>query len=166
MKLSGKDIAYNGVLAALYVVLTLITYPFSFMGMQVRVAELLVLVCFFRKDYAIGLVTGCAIANLFSSIGLIDSLFGTLATLLACLCIMFCKHLLVACIFPIVFNAFIVGLELYQFVGGNSYFAFVGMIAIGEAIAMALGYIFFSVLKGNSQFIKLIRAKQNVDFKF
>lgn len=166
MKFTAKDIAYNGVLAALYVVLTLLTYPFSFLGMQIRIAEILVFVCFFRKDYTIGLVVGCALANLFSPIGLMDALFGTLSTLLSCLCIMFCKHLLVATIFPIVFNSFIVGFEIYYFVGQNSYFVCVGMVALGETIAIIIGYILFMVLKRNTKLLKFIRAKQNVDFKF
>ena len=86
-KITTKDIVSNALIAALYVVLTLITYPISFLGIQFRFAEILVLLCFFRKDYSIGLIIGCAIANLASSIGLVDVGFGTAATVVACVCI-------------------------------------------------------------------------------
>ena len=165
MKLTAKDIAYNGIIAAFYVVLTLITYPISFLGIQLRIAEVMVLLCFFRKDYIIGLVSGCAIANLMSSIGLIDVLFGTAATLLACLVIIFCKQLFVAALIPVISNAFIVGLELFLFIGDNPYFIYVGMVAIGEFCAMVIGYIFFIALRNNTKFLKLIRANQNIAFK-
>ena len=168
MKLTAKDIAINGIIAAIYVVLTLLTYPFSFLGLQIRLAEMMVLLCFFRKNYILGLTTGCAIANLFSSIGIIDVAFGTLATFLSCLCICFCKHLLGACIFPILFNSGIIGLELYFFAnegGANSFWLFAVEVLIGELIAITLGYVLFQILKRNTRFLKLIRAKQNLDFK-
>jgi len=166
MKITVKDIAANGIIAAVYVVLTLVTYPLSYMGVQCRIAEAMVLLCFFRKDYIVGLTLGCAIANLFSSVGLVDVAFGTAATFIALLGIMFCKHLIVACAMPIIANAFIIGLELFLFVGNEPYFLFVGTVALGEFVAIGIGYILFMVLKSNSQFLKLIRANQNLDFKF
>ncbi|MCF0107470.1 MAG: QueT transporter family protein [Bacilli bacterium] len=165
MKITIKDIAANGIIAALYVVLTLITYPFSFQGIQIRISEALVLLCFFRKDYSIGLSVGCALSNLFSTIGIVDVAFGTMATMIACLGIMFCKHLCVACIFPIVSNSLIVALELNLFVDNSPFWINAGLVAIGETIAIALGYIFFMVLKSRKNCLKLIRAKQNLDFK-
>lgn len=166
MKITVKDIATNGIIAAVYVVLTLVTYPLSYMGVQVRIAEAMVLLCFFRKDYIIGLTAGCAIANLFSPVGLVDVAFGTAATFIACLAIIFCKHLLVASLIPVIANGFIIGLELFLFVGDNPYFLFVGTVALGEFVALGIGYILFTVLRSNSNFLKLIRANQNVDFKF
>lgn len=165
MKITVKDIAYNGIIAALYVILTLVTYPISFLGIQFRIAEILILLCFFRKDYCIGLTIGCFISNLFSQIGLIDAAFGTAATLLSCILIMFSKHLAIAVIFPIVFNAFIVGTELYLFVEAEFWIS-VGYVAIGEAVVMIVGYIIFMIFKKKSSFHKLIRSTQNVDFKF
>ncbi len=166
MKITVKDIAYNGIIAALYVVLTLITYPFSFMGIQFRVAEILILLVFFRKDYAVGLCIGCALANLFSSIGMIDVAFGTLATLLSCLVLMFVKYLWVGALAPVVFNAFIVAAELYWFVDAETSFWFYALtVGIGELAVMIVGYILFMLLKRNEGFMKLIRAKQNLDFK-
>ena len=164
-KITTKDIVANALIAALYVVLTLITYPISYLGIQFRFAEILVLLCFFRKDYSIGLIVGCAIANLASSIGLVDVGFGTLATLIACVCIMFSKHLAIACLFPVISNAFIVGFELYQFLG-LPFWLSVGEVAIGEFTVMVVGYILFMILKRRQTFFTSIRANQNIAFKW
>lgn len=165
MKITVKDIVSNALIAAVYVIMTLITYPISFLGIQFRFAEILVLLCFFRKDYSIGLIIGCAIANLMSSIGLVDVGFGTLATVLTCLCMIFCKHLAIACLFPVVFNAFIVGFELYQFLG-LPFWLSTGQVAMGEFTVMVVGYILFMILKRRPRFFENIRATQNIAFKW
>ena len=164
-KFTTKDLLANSMILALYVVLTYITYPISYMGIQFRVAEIMVLLVFFRKDYAIGLILGCAVVNLPSGIGLIDVLFGTMATALACICIMFCKQLAIACIFPVLFNAFIVGFELYQFLG-LPFWISVAEVALGETVVMIVGYIFFMLIKRRKNFFNTIRARQNLDFKW
>ena len=143
----------------------MVTYPFSYMGIQFRVSEIMVLLCFFRKDYAFGLVIGCAIANLPSAIGLVDVGFGTLATLIACLGIMFMKNLGIACLFPVVSNAFIVGFELWKFLG-LPFWISVAEVAIGEFAVMVIGYIFFMLIKRRKGFFDTIRANQNIEFKW
>lgn len=165
MKITIKDIVSNSLIAAIYVVLTMVTYPFSYLGIQFRVAEIMVLLCFFRKDYAFGLVIGCAIANLPSAIGLVDVGFGSLATLIACLGIMFMKNLGIACLFPVVSNAFIVGFELYQFLG-LPFWISVAEVAIGEFAVMVVGYVFFMIMKRRKGFFENIRANQNIAFKW
>ena len=164
-RITTKDIIANSLIAALYVVLTMVTYPFSYMGIQFRVAEIMVLLCFFRKDYAFGLVIGCAIANLPSAIGLVDVGFGSLATLIACLGIMFMKNLGIACLFPVVSNAFIVGFELWKFLG-LPFWISVAEVAIGEFAVMVIGYIFFMLIKRRKGFFETIRANQNIEFKW
>lgn len=152
-------------IAALYVVLTLITYPISFLGVQFRFAELLVLLCFFRKDYIIGLSVGTAIVNFTSPIGVLDVAFGTLATIVACLGIMFSKQLAIACLFPIISNAFIVGFELWKFLG-EPFWISTGLVAIGETTVMVVAYILYMVLRRKNSFFNLVNAKQNLDFKW
>ena len=165
MKISTRDIVSNALIAVIYVSATLITYPISFLGIQFRLAEIMVLLCFFRKDYAVGLVLGCAIVNLASTIGLVDVGFGTLATLLTCLCVMFCKQLAIACIFPVLFNGFIVGFELWKFLG-EPFWISVGTVTLGEFAVMIVGYVLFMILKRRPSFFETIRAKQNIAFKW
>ena len=159
-----KDIVQNGLLAALYCVLTYVMSPISFWAIQFRLSEILVLACFFDKKKIVGLTLGCFLANLVSPLGLMDIGFGTLATLLACLGIISSKHLIVAIWFPVVANGFIVGLELYLI--GEPFWFSVGMVALGELAVMMVGYIILMLLKRNKTFFKAVRASQNVDFKF
>ena len=146
-------IARNGIIAALYVVFTLLTYPVSFGLYQLRAAEILVLLCFFKRDYAFGLTIGCAIVNLFSSeIGIIDVLFGTCATLISCLLVSLCHRLWIACLIPIFANALIVGAELYYFANVEYFFVACGFVALGELGAMIIGYVIFMLIKKRRKF--------------
>lgn len=161
-----KTLARNGIVAAMYVVFTLLTYPVSFGLYQLRAAEMLVLLCFFRKDYAFGLTIGCAIVNLFSAeIGIIDVLFGTCATLITCLLIGFTKHLWFACLIPIIANGFVVGAELFYFLNVPNFWTAVGFVALGELGAMVLGYLIFMFLRKRNKFFELVDANQNREFR-
>lgn len=160
-------IARNGIIAGLYAALTLACYPFAYGMIQFRISEFLVLLCFFRKDYTVGLTLGCAIANLFSpELFLWDVLIGTSATLIACICICFCKHLIVACLFPIVANAILVGLELSIILQIDTFILCAAFVALGEIVAMTVGYVLFTLLKKRKAFFDSIKATQNVEFKF
>lgn len=73
-----------GTVAAIYVVLSLLTYQFSYLEIQCRVAEALCVVIFYTPAAAWGLVIGCFLTNVFGG-SVIDMIFGTLATLIAVL---------------------------------------------------------------------------------
>lgn len=166
MNSTVKTIARLGVVAALYVVFTLLTYPVSFGLYQLRAAEMLVLLCFFRRDYTFGLTIGCAIVNLFSSeIGIVDVLFGTCATLISCLLVSFCKHLWFACLIPIVTNGLIVGAELVYFAEVPNFWVACGFVALGELGAMILGYLIVMLVKKRNKFFDIISASQNREFR-
>ena len=162
-----ETIARNGIVAGLYAALTLACYPFAYGMIQFRISEFLVLLCFFRKDYTIGLTIGCAIANLFSpELFLWDVLIGTSATLIACLGICFCKHLVVACALPIIANAILVGLELSIILEIESFIVCAAFVALGELVAMIVGYVIFMLLRKRNAFFESIKANQNLEFKF
>lgn len=80
-----KLIAGNAILAALYAALTVAISPISYGNIQFRLSEILIFLAFYDVRFIPGLILGCSIANLFSPLGLIDVLFGTLATTLAVL---------------------------------------------------------------------------------
>lgn len=158
-----RDIARLAIICALYVGLT---YAFSFASygdIQFRISEILVLLCFYRKDYTISLVLGCFLANLGSPMGMVDVLFGTLATLLSCLCICFLKNLYLCALPPVIFNGVIVGLELHYILDLDFVPSMIS-VAIGEAAVMVLGVIVFTFLRKNRTFMKMIDANQNYTF--
>lgn len=118
--LTVRKLARCAVVAALYVALCLGLAPFSYGAVQVRVAEALCLLPLFGPEYILGVTLGCALANLLGST-MIDVVFGTLATFLACLCTYAVRHARVgslaipAALPPILWNAVIVGTEIAVF---------------------------------------------------
>lgn len=160
MKTNIKNIVRISIIASMYIVFTIIN-PFSYNAIQFRISEILMMLCFFRKDYSIGLILGCFISNLFSDIMIYDIIFGTLATVLACICMMFSKNIYVSIIYPIIFNSIIVGFELY--LAFNTPFIMNALyVFIGEAVVMIIGVIIFNKLRKNSHFLELIDANQNI----
>ena len=161
-----KRIVQNALVAAVYFILTFITSPFAFLGAQIRIAEVLVLLCFFRRDFTIGLTLGCLLANLMSPLGLPDVLFGTLATLVSCIGVSFMKQLAIATLIPVVVNGFVVGAELY-FVLEEPFWLNVGLVAAGEFVAVSiLGYLLFFLLGKRQDFLRVIDANMNLNFIF
>ncbi len=157
-KFSMDTLAKGAVIAALYIVLTLITYPVSYgdLGIEFRIAEILVLLCFFNKSYVLSLTIGCFIANLFGTMGLIDAIFGALATFLSCYLITKSKNIFIAAIFPIIINSLIIGVELY-FVLDLPFIIGMLSVAIGElVIVMIIGCPVFLMLKKRKFFTELI----------
>ena len=94
-----------------------------------------------------------------------DLIFGTLATLISCLIVSFMKRLAIACVFPVVINAFVVGAELF-FITQASFWYSTLLVAVGELVVIVVGYILFMFLKKKPRFYDLIKAKRNIDFKF
>ena len=75
-------ITQGAVIAALYVVLTLVFAPISFGPVQVRIAEALCIMPIFTSAAVPGLYIGCLIANLVGGGVMLDVIFGSLATLI------------------------------------------------------------------------------------
>ncbi len=143
----------------------MITYPISFLGIQFRIAEILILLVFFRRDLIIGLLLGCLITNLFSPIGFWDALFGVLASLIVLVSISFLKHLVFSIFIGTIVNGFVVGLELFLLLK-EPFWISVGLVSIGEFAVLLLGYIFILVMKKNKTLMNLISPTRNIDFKW
>ena len=163
-RINERDIALNGIIAAMYVVVTFLCSPIAYGAIQFRISEILVLLCFFNRKLSIGLVLGCLISNCASPMAAIDVPFGTLATLIACIGIMFSRHLIVAIFFPVFANAFIVAAELTT-IGEPYWFSFL-TVGAGELTVMIVGYIVLILLKKRKNFFEAIKANRNLDFKF
>ena len=159
-----QGICINGIIAATYAALTIAMSPIAYGPIQFRFSEIMVLLCFFNKRYSVGLTLGCFLANCLSPTASLDIFFGTAATLIACLGIMFSKWLLLAAAFPVISNAFIIAWELTFF--GEPYWFSALTVGLGELTVMVAAYIIFMVLKRNKGFFKIIQANQNLEFKF
>lgn len=69
-------------IAAIYVVLTIIFAPISFGQVQIRIAEALTILPIFTPAAIPGLFVGCLIGNILGGAVLPDIIFGSIATLI------------------------------------------------------------------------------------
>lgn len=125
-----RMLAISSMIAAMYVILTLVAAPVSFGVLQLRISEALTILPLFTFYAVPGLTIGCLIANLFGAVMgqamVWDLLFGTAATLLAAVCTYFigkrAKPLYQYLFGPlpaVIFNGAIIGGEISLFFGGS-----------------------------------------------
>ncbi len=108
-----KYLTQAAIIAAVYVVLTMIFAPISYGQVQVRISEALTILPYFTPAAIPGLFIGCIIANIYGGAGLIDIVFGSLATLLAAfLSYKMPKKYLVP-LPPVIINAVVIGFVLH-----------------------------------------------------
>lgn len=140
-----RRIVKTAIIASLYAVITLALAPISYGPIQFRVSEIMVLLAFFDPYYIVGLTIGCFIANIFGPNGLMDIIFGTLATFISVYAISvtgkFVKNkkasLLVASLWPTAFNGLIIGWML-NYVYQLPLLLSVGEVAIGEFVVVTI----------------------------
>lgn len=148
--------------AAFYVVMTVVFSPISFGAIQFRLSEMLVLLCFYKKDYCYSLVLGCALANLFSPMGIYDVIFGTLATVFSVICIYRSKNLLLASLFPTL-SCIIVGLELHWVLDLPLFMTSL-TVMLGEFVVVTIfGYPLFKEFEKSTIFEVMIRKDRKFE---
>lgn len=160
MNKKTKKIVYAAIIAALYVVLTMLA---SILGLssnpiQLRFSEALNAMCLFVPTAVPGLAIGCLIANLLTGAAVYDVIFGSLATLIGAAGVYFLKkHKIPALLCPVVSNALIVPFVLkYAYGLPGSVWYFVLTVGIGQLISCTLlGYLLS----------KALEKYQNVFFK-
>ena len=76
----------SAMIAAIYVVLTIVFAPISFGQIQFRIAEALTILPAFTPAAIPGLFVGCLIGNILGGAVLPDIIFGSLATLIGAVC--------------------------------------------------------------------------------
>ena len=138
-----RQLAIAGVVAALYAVLSYFASVFgvAYGPIQCRFSEALCVLPFLLPETVPGLFVGCLIANLLSPYGLLDVVFGSLATLLAAVLTRRCKRPWLAPLPPVLCNAVIVGAVISFEETGLSHafpalFAYNALtIGAGEALA-------------------------------
>jgi len=121
MKNMQKQTTYwihAAMIAAIYIVLTLIFRPISYGMMQVRVSEALTVLPFLTPAAIPGLAIGCLIANIIGPYGLVDIVVGTTATTLAAILSSRMKRRFWVPMPLVVINAL--------FIGGMLYYLFLG----------------------------------------
>lgn len=151
--------AITGITAAVYMAVTLMISPFAYGAIQLRFSEILVLLAFIDPLYGPGLILGCALANLFSPLGMIDVVVGTMGTACSVLFITKTKNLLLATLWPTIFCIF-VGAELF-IVNKLPFLFTTGTVMLGEFLVVTMiGYPLFRFLMKNKALIELLRISK------
>lgn len=118
MNKKTKILVLNALIAAVYAVLTMGLMPISYGPLQFRLSEALTVLPALIPGAEWGVFLGCLIANLLSPIGILDLVFGSLATLLAAVLTKFIYKKLssrpviaaaAASFMPVIVNALVVG---------------------------------------------------------
>lgn len=163
-KLSVRRLVRCAVIAAVYVVVCLVLTPFSYGAVQVRVAEALCLLPVFGAEYIVGVTLGCFLANLIGSTA-IDVVFGTLATLMACLVTYKLRNVRIkglaipASLPPVVFNMIIVGAFEITFFFSDG--APTAALAAFNAVTVGIGEIISCTVLGVA-LVKLIESNDSL----
>ncbi|MDD6435252.1 MAG: QueT transporter family protein [Clostridiales bacterium] len=135
-------------IAAIYVVLTVVFAPFSFGEVQIRIAEALTILPIFTPAAVPGLFVGCLIGNILGGAILPDVIFGSLATLLGALGTYLLRNRsrYLAPIPPIVSNTVIVPFVLRFAYGINLPIPFMMLtVGIGEVVGCGVLGIILSM---------------------
>ncbi len=141
-----RYIVQGGVIAAIYVVLTVFISAFNLASgnIQFRISEAMCVLPFFTPAAVPGLTIGCLIANIILGSPMPDVIFGTLATLIGAVFsyklrnVKFGRFLVT--IPPVVANAIIIPFVLY--------YAYVGNTGIFVVKGIDLTIPFFAVTVG------------------
>lgn len=153
MKIKGntRGMIYASAIAAIYVVLTLVSAAAGLSGgvIQFRLSEALTVLPVFTGAAVPGLFIGCAIANLVTGALPWDVAIGSLATLIgAYLTYRFRNRPKLAPVFPILSNGLIVPFVLkYVYAFPESYWYFFLTVTVGEVVCCGLlGYLLYRAL--------------------
>lgn len=182
---SIRNIALNAIIAALYVVMTVLEGELAFGPIQIRFAEAFNVLIYFNPTLIAGLCIGCVLSNIILPFyGLLDIIFGTFATFLAGVLIILIsktiKNLFLSSLMPTLTNMFIVPFIILapSISGGEiilwssqfwaDYIFLMITVGAGQFIACTiLGYPLFLILgRTNKTWLKLIGSQENLELKW
>ena len=154
--------ATSGIIAALYVAVSLVIAPFGFTNIQFRLSEMFNHLVVFDKKYFFGIILGVFLTNLFSPLGIIDLIFGVgqsaIALSITILSAKFINGIVKRMIFNTLvftFTMFIIAFELKLVLGLPFLFMWL-TVAAGEFIVMAVGIPVMIALNKRLNFKEMI----------
>ena len=159
-KRKTTNLAIAAIIAALYVVLTLLANALGLANyaIQVRFSEALTILPIFTPAAIPGLFVGCVLANLLTGCAVWDVVFGSLATLLGAIgTYLLRKHRVTALLPPIVANTLVVPpVLLYVYGLEGTYLFFTLTVCLGEVISCGiLGTVLRKSLEKSKLFDRL-----------
>jgi len=157
-----KGLAMSGIVAALYVAVSLIVAPFGFTNVQFRISEMFNHLVVFNKKFFFAIVLGVFITNLFSPLGAYDLVFGVAQSIIALSITIFSAKFIDGILKRMIFNTivftftmFIIAFELNLALGLPFLFTWL-TVAAGEFVVMAVGIPVILALNKRLNFDKLL----------
>ncbi|MBY7144371.1 QueT transporter family protein [Virgibacillus sp. NKC19-3] len=161
--MNARTLVINGLLAALYIAVSVVIQPFGFTNVQFRIPEMFNHLIVFNKKYFFGIIVGVFLTNLlFSPLGIYDLLFGVAHSAISLTIIIllarFIKNtwiLLIANTLVFSFNMFIIAFELNLALELPFLFTWL-TTAAGELIVLAVGIPIMYALNKRVRFDQFI----------
>jgi uncharacterized membrane protein len=157
-----KGLAISGIVAALYVAVSMIVAPFGFTNIQFRISEMFNHLVVFNKKFFFAIVIGVFITNLFSPLGAYDLVFGVAQSIIALSITIFSAKFINGIMKRMIFNTiiftftmFIIAFELNLALGLPFLFTWL-TVAVGEFVVMAVGIPVMLALNKRLNFEKLL----------
>jgi len=151
-----RNLAHGALIAAIYIVLTMVFRPISFGPIQFRISEALCIMPYFTPTAIPGLFIGCMISNMLGGAMMMDVVFGSLATLIGAIgSYLLRRNRYLVSLPPILANTLIIPWVL-KFAYGSEDMIWYMMITvgIGEILAIGvLGQFLLTILRKNRSFI-------------
>lgn len=157
-----KFLAASGIIAALYIAVTMLVAPFGFTEVQFRVSEIFNHLVAFNPRFAVGIIMGVFISNLFSPLGAYDLVFGVGQTMITLgLLIVICKFVqnilarLIINTFLFTSTMFIIAFELNLALELPFLWTWL-TVAAGEFVVLAVGAPIMYMLNKRLNFKNMI----------
>lgn len=156
--MKNKSLATSGIIAALYIAVSLLVAPIAFGAIQYRISEMFNHLIVFNKKYFFGIVIGVLITNLFSPMAAYDLIFGVAHTVLSLLITIFATKFIKGNMNQMIFNtivftfmSFIIAFELKLAFELPFFYSWL-TVAIGEFVVLAVGIPIMNALNNRLNF--------------
>ena len=155
----SRSLVLGGMIAAQYVVLTLVSSVAGLASgaIQIRLSEALTVLPCFTSAAVPGLFVGCIIANILSGCALWDVVFGSLATLLGAVGTRLLRHNKLLAVFaPVISNTLVIPLVLMKVYSLETALPLLILsVGVGEIISCGvLGLLLHGVLKKRFRYLQ------------
>jgi uncharacterized membrane protein len=144
---SIRYITRVGVIAGVYMVVTVLLAPISFGPIQLRVSEALTVLPIMFPEAVPALFIGVLFSNVYGGLGMYDIVFGSLTTLIAAYISWRLRHSTVAYLSPVVFNGLFVSLYLHLLFEWPYWLTVLSISASEAVVVFALGFPLIKYLR-------------------
>ena len=151
-----RNLVFGALIAAIYVVLTLMLRPISYGPIQFRISEALCVLPYFTPAAIPGVFLGCLISNLLGGAVIMDVVFGSLATLIGAVgSWVLRKNRFLVSVPPILSNILIIPWVL-KFAYGSEDLIWYMMVTIGIVEFLAIGVLGQLLITALTKYRKMI----------